>query len=41
MIERDRIIIKYLNDNIRKNDVACVNMLRLNRASFFHFCDLF
>ena len=33
--ERDRKRIEYLNDKIWKNDVTCVNMLRLNKASFF------
>jgi hypothetical protein len=39
--ERDRMRIEYLNNKIWKNDVTCVNMLRLNRASFFRFCKLF
>jgi hypothetical protein len=39
-IERDRVRIAYLNNKIRKNDVNCVNMLRLTKESFFHFCDL-
>ncbi len=39
--ERDRKRIEYLNDKIWKNDVTCVNMLRLNKASFFRFCKLF
>jgi hypothetical protein len=38
---RDRMRIEYLNNKIWKNDVTCVNMLRLNRASFFQFCKLF
>ncbi len=38
--ERDRIRIEYLNTKIWKNDVTCVNMLRLNKASFFRFCTL-
>jgi hypothetical protein len=37
---RDRSRIDYLNNKIWKNDVICVNMLRVTRASFFHFCDL-
>ncbi|KAG8047894.1 hypothetical protein GUJ93_ZPchr0008g13997 [Zizania palustris] len=41
MDERDRIRLDYLNTKIWKNDVTCVNMLRLNRASFFRFCTLF
>jgi hypothetical protein len=36
--ERDRMRIEYLNNKIWKDDVICVNMLRLE--SFFHFCDL-
>jgi hypothetical protein len=39
--ERDRRRFEYLNDKIWKNNVTCVNMLRLNRASFFRFCKLF
>jgi hypothetical protein len=39
--ERDRRRFEYLNDKIWKNDIICVNMLRLNRASFFRFCKLF
>src|SRR5436190_16483841 len=39
--ERDRKRIEFLNDKIWKNDVTCVNMLRLNKASFFRFCKLF
>jgi hypothetical protein len=38
--DRDRSRIDYLNNKIWKNDVICVNMLRLNKCSFFHFCDL-
>lgn len=38
--ERDRKRTEYLNDKIWKNDVTCVNMIRLNRASFFRFCKL-
>jgi hypothetical protein len=37
-IERSRI--NYLNNKIWKNSVICVNMLRVTRASFFHFSDL-
>jgi hypothetical protein len=37
-IERSRI--DYLNNKIWKNSVICVNMLRVTRASFFHFSDL-
>jgi hypothetical protein len=32
--------IEYLNNKIWKNDVICVNMLRLIKDFFFHFCDL-
>jgi hypothetical protein len=39
--ERDRIRIDYLNSEIWKNDTTCVNMLRLTRSVFFHFCQLF
>jgi hypothetical protein len=38
--DRDRSRIDYLNNKIWKNDVICVNMLRLNKVSFIHFCDL-
>jgi hypothetical protein len=37
---KDRSRIDYLNNKIWKNGVICVNMLRVTRASFFHFCDL-
>jgi hypothetical protein len=37
---RDRSIIDYLNNKIRKNDAICVNMLRLTKGPFIHFCDL-
>jgi hypothetical protein len=39
--ERDRMRIEYLNNKIWKNDTICVNMLRLQRAPFFRFCNLF
>lgn len=39
--ERDRIRLEYLENKIWKNDVTCVDMLRLSKASFFHFCKLF
>jgi hypothetical protein len=39
--ERDRIRLVYLNSKIWRDDVTCVNMLRLTRASFFRFCELF
>ena len=41
MEERDRMRIEYLNNKIWKNDTICVNMLRLRRESFFHYCQLF
>jgi hypothetical protein len=36
---RDRSRIDYLNNKIWNNVVICVNILRVTRASFFHFCD--
>jgi len=39
--ERDRIRLEYLENKIWKNDVTCVDMFRLSKASFFHFCKLF
>jgi len=39
--ERDRIRLEYLENKIWKNDVTCVDMLRLSKASFFRFCKLF
>jgi len=39
--ERDKIWLEYLENKIWKNDVTCVDMLRLSKASFFHFCKLF
>jgi hypothetical protein len=41
MEERDRIRFEYLNTRIWKNDTTCINMLRLNRDRFFHFCMVF
>ena len=38
---RDRMRIDYLENKIWKNDTTCVNMLRLRKESFFHFCKLF
>jgi hypothetical protein len=38
--DRDMSRIDYLNNEIWKNDVICVNMLRLNKVSFIRFCDL-
>ncbi|XP_022684247.1 putative nuclease HARBI1 [Setaria italica] len=39
--ERDRMRLEYLNNKIWKDDIVCVNMLRLNKAKFFRFCNLF
>ncbi|XP_014661166.2 uncharacterized protein LOC101777193 [Setaria italica] len=39
--QRDRMRLEYLNNKIWKDDTVCVNMLRLNRAKFFRFCNLF
>jgi len=39
--ERDRMRIEYLNTKIWKDDVTCVTMLRLKKASFFRFYKLF
>jgi hypothetical protein len=41
MEERDRIRFEYLNTRIWKNDTTCINILRLNRDRFFHFCMVF
>jgi len=41
MFERDRKRIDYLNDKIWRNDTTCVDMLRMNKAHFFRFCQLF
>ena len=41
MFERDRKRIDYLNDKIWRNDTTCVDMLRMNKACFFRFCQLF
>uniref|UniRef100_A0A0A9FDA8 DUF8040 domain-containing protein n=1 Tax=Arundo donax TaxID=35708 RepID=A0A0A9FDA8_ARUDO len=35
------IRLEYLENKIWKNDVTCVNIFKLNKASFFHFCKLF
>lgn len=37
MDERDRMRLEYLNNKIWRDDTTCVNMLRLNRASFSSF----
>jgi hypothetical protein len=39
--ERDRMRIEYLTKKVWKDDVTCVNMLRLKRESFFRFYKLF
>jgi hypothetical protein len=39
--ERDRMRIKYLNTKIWKNDTTCINMIRISRDRFFHFCNMF
>ncbi|WVZ90484.1 LOW QUALITY PROTEIN: hypothetical protein U9M48_036782 [Paspalum notatum var. saurae] len=39
--ERDRMRLEYLENKIWKDDTTCVNMLRLSRAKFFRFCNLF
>lgn len=41
MDERDRMRLEYLDNKIWKDDTVCVNMLRLDRAKFFRFCNLF
>lgn len=41
MDQRDRMRLEYLNNKIWKDDTTCVNMLRLNRAKFFRFSNLF
>lgn len=41
MVERDRMRLEYLENKIWKDDTVSVNMLRLNRAKFFRFCNLF
>jgi cAMP phosphodiesterase len=40
-MNRDRMRIEYLNDKIWRNDATCVNKLRLKKALFFCFCELF
>jgi hypothetical protein len=39
--ESDRMRIEYLNIKICKNDTTCINMIRLSRNRFFHFCNMF
>jgi hypothetical protein len=36
--DRNMSRIDYLNNKIWKNDVICVNMLRLTKGSFIRFC---
>jgi hypothetical protein len=38
--DRDMSRIDYLNNKIWKNNIICVNMLRLNKDSSIRFCDL-
>ena len=38
--ERDRKRMEYLDDKIWRNDRTCVDMLRMNKARFFRFCQL-
>lgn len=33
--ERDRIRTEYLNNKIWKDDITCVNMLRIGRGAFY------
>ncbi|KAI4987821.1 hypothetical protein ZWY2020_028579 [Hordeum vulgare] len=40
MHERDRNIFDYLNQIFWQSDVLCKNMLRFERAPFFHLCDI-
>jgi hypothetical protein len=37
IVERDRMRMEYLDAKIWKNDITCINMLRLGRDSFFNF----
>ncbi|XBI44611.1 hypothetical protein VPH35_109220 [Triticum aestivum] len=39
--ERDRMRREYFDNKVGNNDTTCVNMLRLRRAPFFRFCQLF
>jgi hypothetical protein len=39
MVERDRMRLEYLNNKIWRDDKTSLNMLRLNRAKFFWFCN--
>jgi hypothetical protein len=41
IVQRDRMGMEYLDAKIWKNDIACINMLRLGRDSFFRFCKVF
>jgi hypothetical protein len=40
MHERDRQRFDYLSSKIWQCDVKCKNMLRFERAPFFHLCDI-
>jgi hypothetical protein len=39
--ETDRIRREYLDNKVWKNDTTCLNMLRMRKAPFFRFCQLF
>jgi hypothetical protein len=41
IVERDRMRMEYLDAKIWKNDITCINMLRLGRDSFFRFYKVF
>lgn len=41
LVERDRKRSEHLDDLIWRNDITCINMLRLRKSSFFRFCKLF
>lgn len=40
-VERHRKRSEHLDDLIWRNDITCINMLRLRKSSFFRFCKLF
>jgi hypothetical protein len=39
--ETDRMRREYLDNKVWKNDTTCLNMLRMRKAPFFRFCQLF
>ncbi|XP_071681217.1 protein ALP1-like [Lolium perenne] len=39
--ETDRMRREYLENKVWKNDTTCLNMLRMRKAPFFRFCQLF